>query len=201
MNFDLYGKLLITLWKRKLKQMSKIDQSKLAHVLIGGPWKQPAVPRTAVQVIPIDAQGLILTQYRGPQNRSARNVWSWVTGLHEIGETILECAVRELYEELELKPISPTAIMRLGVYENIAGDADAEEQYHWVLNVIGIKVRDIAGYVNKEPVKHDKIEVLPCTCFLDAHYWKNYNYHPSFTTFAQNNETLVKDLKALAWYA
>lgn len=181
-------------WIDTMRIAESID--KLRKLYPGKKWNRPLVPRTAVQVIPIDSQGLILTQHRSEHNRSARNVWSWPTGMHELGETLEECAVRELQEELQLFALGLT---HLGVYENIAGDPEPDaEQFHWVVHVFGVRVVDVGAYVNTEPKKHDKLELLACTVFRKPQFFNDFKYHQSFENWATANaEHIISKLREL----
>jgi ADP-ribose pyrophosphatase YjhB (NUDIX family) len=155
-------------------------------------WKEPAVPRTAVQVIPIDIAGDILMMHRSNNVRSARNVWSFPSGLHDIGELSHECGRRELQEEYGLIGIRHTL---LGVYENIAGDSDAVEQYHWLIVLMGVLVQDVNAAINKEPEKHDQMKTLEAACLEFDWFWDDHPFHPSFDAYGRlHREAIVKKL-------
>lgn len=152
-------------------------------------WKRTdgAVPLHVVQMIPIDRQGRLLVMHRGPNVRSARNVWSFPSGMHDIGEDILATASRELEEEYGLRVIASKTV---GTYENIAGDKDATEHYHWVITVLLVVVDDVTRAINKEPDKHDAIEYPHWSCIVrDDHeaLCTKYGFHRSFTLFMMRN--------------
>lgn len=160
-------------------------------------WKKPCnefVPQTAVQVIPVDPMGNMLMMHRSKNVRSAANVWSFPSGLHDIGERVDQCAARELKEEYGL---IMTSGCHLGVYENIAGDDPAREQFHWVMIVVAGLVKNVLVSVNKEPEKHDvmrheRFERLATLSFDE------YPFHMSFQEWlAMNRERVVDDLREL----
>lgn len=152
-------------------------------------WKPPCspyVPQHVVQIIPVDRRGRVLLMHRSPAVRSAANVWSFPSGLHDIGETIEETARRELLEEYGL---TLTDYVVIGVYENIAGDLDRPEepQYHWVITVVGGLVHDVEAFVNKEPDKHDDATVKRRTCFVKRDFFEDFPFHESFEKWARAN--------------
>lgn len=138
-------------------------------------WHQPAIPRHVVQVLAIDLKGKYLTIQRSNTVRSARNCWSFPTETHEIGETIEECAKRCLDEEFGLPRV--LYVEQMLAYENIAGDTDSDEQYHWVIDFVMCVVPDLHLLVNKEPDKHSMISILPFHMICDFH--KTHAYHPT----------------------
>lgn len=161
-------------------------------------WKPPPtkpVPLHVMQMIPFDYQERVLVMHRSSKVRSARNCWSFPSGLHDIGESYRLCAHRELNEEYGLvsKQIYP-----MGLYENIAGDSDAEEQYHWVITVVGALVDDVRVAVNKEPKKHDGMRTdLTLTEMLNVEkFLLEHTFHKSFSTyFSAAGAALITRLK------
>jgi ADP-ribose pyrophosphatase YjhB (NUDIX family) len=147
-------------------------------------WKQPAVPRTVVQAIVIDNNEKALLIHRSPTVRSAANVWSVPSGLQEIGESISETIDRELVEEFSLKAIR---IIPRGIYENIAGDPNATEQYHWVIVVVVVVVEDVNALINNEPDKHDVTEIVPISWFRNKSLIREKHFHKSLETFLIND--------------
>lgn len=148
------------------------------------PWKHPAVPRHAVQMLVYDKNAKLILMHRSNNVRSARNVWSIPTGLHDIGETVRQTIERELLEECGLTALGHSL---MGQYENIAGDPDAVKQYHWVLSIYAVEVEDVTKMVNVEPDKHDELK------FIDINELKNstkflseYKFHDSFQTHDEN---------------
>jgi ADP-ribose pyrophosphatase YjhB (NUDIX family) len=162
-------------------------------------WKDPAIPRSAMQVIPVTEDGEILTIYRGPAVRSARNVWSFPTGLHDIGETLHQCADRELKEEFNLSIIGNSEL--LGTYENIAPEQESGgPQYHWVMTVLAAVVNK-DEFENREPDKHtayrwvDIRRLLSPTLFV-----RDFTYHSSFEQwFLANASPVYMTLKRMTF--
>lgn len=138
-------------------------------------WKEPAVPRHVIQMLPYDRSGKFLMMHRSNNVRSARNVWSIPTGEHEIGERIFECASRELWEEYGL---IINQLRFLTQYENIAGD-EAPPHYHWVLSIYGAEVDDVTQAVNKEPDKHDQMIFPTIEEVSHPNFFDNHRFHNS----------------------
>lgn len=139
-------------------------------------WVQPAVPRHVVQMVVVDPNERLLLMHRSDKVRSARNVWSLPSGLQELGDTCIATACRELEEEFDLDTLEAKL---LDQYENIAGDADATEQYHWVISLFLIRVADVTKAVNREPDKHDQM-IFPDFRILTAYDFLNqYHFHHS----------------------
>jgi ADP-ribose pyrophosphatase YjhB (NUDIX family) len=120
--------------------------------------------------------GNVLVIHRSNKVKSARNCWSIPTGTHEIGETSEHCIVRELHEEFNLK-VTNTRIF--GQYENIAGDHDQEEQYHWILSVYLVSVGTFNGMWNKEPELHDRFKIVHWKNLFDSNWLENHKFHDS----------------------
>lgn len=139
-------------------------------------WKSSS-PLPVVQMIPIDPKGSVMLMHRGPNVRSVPNVWSFPTGMHDIGETIECCAARELFEEFNL---TGEKCVILGTYENMPGDG-----YHWVITVVLVMVDSFDVMLNKEPEKHDKTEIVSQYRLLDADFFTKYDFHPTFQEWAQ----------------
>lgn len=157
-------------------------------------WKEPAVPRTVVQAIVIDKNHKALLIHRSPLVRSAANVWSVPSGMQDIGESLSETIDRELMEEFSLKPIS---IVPRGIYENIAGDPNAKEQYHWVIVVCVVVVEDITKLVNNEPHKHDTWVAVPISFFRNKAEIKEKEFHRTLTEFLINDVYNPTSLESL----
>lgn len=124
----------------------------------------------------VDKDSRLLLMHRSDKVRSARNVWSIPSGEHEIGESAPVCAFRELYEEYGLSVIGLSLVDQ---YENIAGDKDAEEQYHWVISLFVAEVEDVSKALNKEPEKHDKMLFLPYQIMGADDFLELYPFHES----------------------
>lgn len=141
-------------------------------------WKYPVVPRHSIQMLVYDRSKKFILMHRSNNVRSARNVWSIPTGLHDIGETVKQTIERELIEECGLQALNHSL---LGQYENIAGDTDAVKQYHWVLTIYAVEVADVTQMVNIEPEKHDELKLLPINELLDCEkFLSEYKFHDSF---------------------
>jgi ADP-ribose pyrophosphatase YjhB (NUDIX family) len=152
-------------------------------------WKQPAVPRHVIQMLVVDRQSRVLLIHRSEKCKSAKNVWSIPTGTHEIGEYAIDCAAREIQEEFNLEP---KLIYLATQYENIAGDANAEEQYHWILSVYVLVVDSLDLLVNKEPELHDLIEIVDIKVMANPLFVSRYNFHSSLQElFTEQGEYLV----------
>lgn len=145
-------------------------------------WVQTngAVPRVTVQMIPVDIGFRIMAMHRSNNVRSARNVWSFPSGLHEVGQSLFDGAARELGEEYGLEALD---YCHLGVYENWGGDPDAEEQWHWVIVLLGVMVSDVTKAVNKEPDKHDQMIFEKVGRIADPQFLIDHQFHPSFHTY------------------
>lgn len=129
------------------------------------------IPTPCIQVIPVDFNGAVLVHHRSDKVRSAKNVWSFPTGIIEYGETMRDAARRELKEEFEL---IGGAVMHLGCYENILDD------FHWVLSVMGTVVPSVYDFKNMEPDKHDIVEAVHMTELMSSTFFKRYPFHQSF---------------------
>lgn len=157
-------------------------------------WKEPCakfVPQSAVQVIPIDFDGRMLVMHRSPTVRSAPNVWSFPSGLHDIGETVIDCARRELYEEYGLQLLDSGIA---GVYENIAGDSGPGAQYHWVITVVVGLVPDVRVAANKEPDKHDQMLFIQRGNLGVPEFLQEHPFHRSFHNWITSTRWRVQDV-------
>lgn len=149
-------------------------------------WKPIAepIPQHVAQLLVVDSKFRLLLMHRSDKVKSAKNVWSFPSGTHEIGETIEECACRELFEEYSLQAY-PGRTRHVGLYENIAGDPEpGAQQYHWLLSVLGIYVPDVSLAVNNEPDKHDKMEFVTIGEIARPDFFQEYPFHETFTTWA-----------------
>jgi ADP-ribose pyrophosphatase YjhB (NUDIX family) len=157
-------------------------------------WKmnETPVPQHVMQMLPVDKQARLLLMHRTDAVRSAKNVWSFPSGMHDIGECLHETARRELLEEYGL---AMRRMWHVGCYENIAGDAPDAEQYHWVISLVTALVDDLEAATNKEPHKHDKFELVPVSMLLQRNFFEKYKFHRSFQQFAQiHRYTIVKQV-------
>jgi 8-oxo-dGTP pyrophosphatase MutT (NUDIX family) len=135
-------------------------------------------PTACVQAIPVDCNRKVLLHHRSDQVRSAKNVWSFPTGILEYNETLMRAAARELKEEFDLET---KAARILGCYENRIDD------FHWVLTVVGLRVPDVYSFINMEPDKHDIVEVVHLEELLMPSFFDRYAFHDSFRRWFEFN--------------
>lgn len=156
---------------------------------------EAAVPRTAVQMIPVDRNGRILVMHRSPKVRSAANVWSFPSGLQDIGERWSDTATRELVEEYSLDVIQ---LRPLGIYENISGDEPSRPQWHWVIILAAALVEDVTIATNNEPAKHDIMRFIDIEKLQQSNFTSEYIFHKSFSLFFKSNQAgLISKLKEI----
>lgn len=129
--------------------------------------------------------------HRSNNVRSARNVWSFPSGLHDIGETWDQTACRELEEEYSLKNCLGSCAIY--AYDNIAGDSDSDEQYHWIMTVCVSVFDSLDNAENKEPEKHDEMRVIEVTELRSSRFWKVHQFHESFQKKFQPNRSILVD--------
>lgn len=123
-------------------------------------------PHVTVAGFVYDATGHMVMLHRSAQVRSAKNAWSFPSGLHEERLTLEEQLGIELQEELGLEPTGRYA--QIGTYENIA----IEDGWHWVITMFNVRVVSLATVVNKEPHKHDEIRSVSIAGFnADDYVW------------------------------
>lgn len=151
-------------------------------------WMQSMQPeaRVAIEIWPVTRDGLTVVQHRSETVRSARNIWSFPTGLLEIGETFTERATKELMEEHSVVAIGEGIV--LGAYANIAPELvrnPTAEQFHWIIVQVGIIVSslDEETIKNNEPTKHDQVEVHSLGKLLQKSWWEAHNFSPAFQTY------------------
>ncbi len=162
------------------------------------PWKQleEPTPIHVVQMIPIDVTCRMLMLHRSHLVRSAKNMWSFPSGIHDIGETMFEACRRELKEEFNLEG---GEMIQLGTYDNII---DEEFKFHWVISVFGVRVEDVHDAVNKEPDKHDIIRTEEHVSVLaEDSFFRRFNYHHSFEAWMKpRRHQVVSQLMKLSHY-
>jgi len=126
---------------------------------ISDPWRifPDAKPYTTVSGLAIDRDGNFPILFRGPNVRSAPNIWSLPSGLHEVGLTIEQQFIAELGEELNIIGIEGS-YQELGVYENILTEENPKS--HWVIHVGIIRVESLETLTNKEPDKHPEMKTV-----------------------------------------
>lgn len=142
-------------------------------------WLEPKVPRHVIQVLPVDTSERLLVMHRTDKVRSAKNVWSFPSGMQEIGENLLDTIKREMEEEYSLKGI--LGIDYLGQYENMI------DGYHWVITVVVAVYEDVTKAINNEPDKHDQMVFVSIHELLRDEFWTQYQFHSSFHDWACYN--------------
>lgn len=130
--------------------------------------------------IPIssDHQKVLLTKRNAPNYRSWHNKWQIAGGKLEVGETVEQAVIRELWEELNVKAtmIYPHPIVRTNYWTKAEGDEDMDFQVILIAYLvdIGSHVPDLShdrdqetndwGWFSKEEVK--ELDFLPKTLEL-----------------------------------
>jgi len=129
-------------------------------------WKKFDEPRPYATIggIAFDDHGRLPILYRGPNIRSAKNCWSLVTGLHEVGLTAAEQFAAELKEECGVEACFDTFDpINIGFFENIAPEienAPNDPQWHWIIHITALRVKTLETFVNKEPDKHPEHRIV-----------------------------------------
>lgn len=82
-----------------------------------------------------DGRGNILLMKRGPNARDERGRWDICGGAIEFGETIEEAVVREVGEELCVKPLEMEFLTAYDAHRSNAG-----KRTHWVQILYSVKV-------------------------------------------------------------
>jgi len=126
-------------------------------------------PRPYVTVIgfAMDSQGRFPIFFRSDKVRSAKNAWSMPSGLHEVGYSYGEQFGVELGEELNLEPISPAK--KIGYYEAIIYGKNGEDNWHWVMLMMAMRVKTLDTLANKEPEKHSDIQIITVAELFDSY--------------------------------
>jgi ADP-ribose pyrophosphatase YjhB (NUDIX family) len=138
----------------------------------------------------VDRHSRLLLIHRSDKCKSAKNVWSLPSGTHEIGENAIDCVDREIQEEFQL---TPKVIYLAHQYENIAGDPNSEEHYHWVITLFVVIVDSLNSIVNREPEFHDMIEFVPLSTIIEETFTQQYIFHPSLQeVFESQSEYLFE---------
>jgi ADP-ribose pyrophosphatase YjhB (NUDIX family) len=132
---------------------------------------------------------LVLHRKDTPELRSARNCWSFVTGLHEIGETAEQAVARELKEELDLV-VDVRSMYQLGFYENLGTPSD---RWHWIIQMVFVPVDGDCRMVNREPHKHDQLEWCNAELLVTdedkqwAAWMESHPFHPTCIPWLNQN--------------
>ncbi|HVA12530.1 MAG TPA: NUDIX hydrolase [Stellaceae bacterium] len=117
-----------------------------------------------------DGRMLLAQRAKGPSTAVGR--WGFPGGMHEVGETLLEAARRELKEETG---IDATPVRVIDAFDVIGKDADGRIRAHYVLNCVvldwqsgeGAPIEDataVGWYTAEEALA--KLELLPDTLRL-----------------------------------
>jgi 8-oxo-dGTP pyrophosphatase MutT (NUDIX family) len=144
------------------------------------------VPQHVVMVIPFDLSERMLQMYRGPNVRSAPNVWSFPSGMHDFGETMEDCARREMLEEYNL---AIERLQQVGTLENVPGDG-----YHWVITLFVGLVEDVEQAVNREPEKHPRMRFPPVSHLLQRDFYLEFPFNPSVSDYIKANRSRIVHL-------
>jgi len=150
-----------------------------------------ALPNASVQVIPVDDGGDTLLMHRSARVRSARDCWSFPSGLRECGSLCHQDARRELAEELSLQ--TGRAYKRVGQYENLGTAADP---YHWIIDVLVMRTDDLSKVRNVEPDKHDKLIRLPLSAALSDGFLRDHVFGPGLREFFLQHRHIIQDAAA-----
>jgi ADP-ribose pyrophosphatase YjhB (NUDIX family) len=161
-----------------------------------GGWKTFAEPYPHVTTsgFAFDENGKFPLLYRGPNVRSARNVWSLPSGLHECGLKLRDQFCQELKEECGLEAY-PESVQEICVYENIApdeNDAPGTPQWHWVIHILAAKVRTLDTFINKEPEKHPQTQILHVSNLPD--FLNTQPWHDSLRTALLTNYDKIREV-------
>ncbi len=118
-------------------------------------------PHVSVAGFIFDGSGRMLMLHRANSDavRSAKNCWSFPSGLHEEGLTLPQQLAVELDEELGLKAVDTA--LQVGTYENIA----TVDRWHWVITMYVQRVATFDTLINREPDKHDDIQLHDVATF------------------------------------
>lgn len=129
-------------------------------------WNELKGPRPYCSVIgfAFDERGRFPILYRSNKVRSAKNAWSLVSGLHEVGNNIFEQFAKEAKEECNLEMIKGSGF-KIGYYEPII----KKERWHWIMLLVGMQVKSLDPLINMEPEKHSSINIV--TSF-DLYKWR-----------------------------
>jgi ADP-ribose pyrophosphatase YjhB (NUDIX family) len=154
-----------------------------------GGWKMFSEPKPNVTTsgFAFDKDGRFPVLFRSPKVRSARNVWSLPSGLHECGFSLGDQFCIELKEECGLTAY-PQTVQPICIYENIAPDMPENPdapQWHWVIHVLAVRVETLDTFINKEPDKHPIVKFLTVEELPD--FLKYGKWHPSLYNALTSN--------------
>jgi hypothetical protein len=104
--------------------------------------------------------------------------------MHDIGRSIGTIVRQELAEELNL--FDPFEYTPIGTYENIAGDSPERPQFHWVITVVTVRLKNFDGWQNMEPDKHDDVQIIPGHLPFQPDFFDTYKFHPTFEQWGRS---------------
>lgn len=147
-------------------------------------WHEPRLPRSVAVAIPFTEDGTTFIHKRSMTVRSARGVWSFPTGLQEVGETLEQTAVRELAEEWSL---TPTRARLIDTYYTIAEDEPRNgPQYHWNMHLIGCLIDELPGTLeNREPDKHEQVLICGLAELATVRLFMTHTFTRSFDDYGR----------------
>lgn len=119
-------------------------------------WNKFDHPRPYIGIIGFayDNNGKFPILFRSNEVRSAKNAWSLVSGLHEVGKSLFQQFADECKEELNLTATGEGC--KIGYYEAII----PEDGWHWLMVIVAMKVTGFHSLINKEPNKHSDVKII-----------------------------------------
>ena len=161
------------------------------HHMSNIPYRHPGrglQPSPVVQGIPVDRTGVIAILHRSDKVPSAKNCWSFPSGIHEVGETGDKAITRELGEELNLQ-VTRRPIF-VGAYENLGS---VDDPYHWLVQVFVCR-SEFSWLKNLEPDKHDRVELMHWTDLVSGRYKTRFDgMGPGLADFVHSHRKLLTD--------
>lgn len=153
-------------------------------------WNSFVEPRPYIGVIgfAFNSEGKFPILHRSDKVRSAKNAWSLVSGLHEVGKTVFEQFADEAREECHIHVSGEGT--KIGFYDAIL----PEDKWHWVMVIVAMRVLSFASFENMEPDKHDAIEFIT----IDELYscCINWTWTPGTKeALLQYHDTIIKAIK------
>ena len=110
-------------------------------------WNKFEEPKPYVGVLgfAFDIKGRFPILHRSDKVRSAKNAWSFISGLHECGRTLFEQFSEEAREECNIT----TSVVgeKIGYFEAII----KEENWHWVMCMVACPCPNFNNFKNMEP--------------------------------------------------
>jgi len=125
------------------------------------------MPYPALIGFAYNSAGMFPILHRGNNVRSAKNLWSLVSGLHETGLTLAQQFANECREEVNLE-IIPSTFHVFGCYDEILEENG--QKWHWLMILCSAQVVSLGTLKNVEPEKHDELMLT----ILNGNFFKNY---------------------------